>query len=341
MMANRNRTSRSPGPTQGTTLRNGGEDEHDDVVDDLSGPDVAAGTGPRRRWRRRRRTSRGAGPRLHAGHRRHARRPRSGRLDQLAADPGRLGLQPPRPDRPGQRPPPRPGLVVDDAHRLGAADADRLRRDHVLAGPAQRSTGARRRHRRPALGVPQTLRAVARRFVPRPHAVHRHLRRQDIPQYQRRPHRRPRRADRRCGLGSRGGRQPARLPLHERADRRQREDRRRHDRLRALQGRHLLHLRPRPADRRRVVAHVHRRPAGRSGRRHLGRPPDDVPGGRRRLDSRQLRSGHQPHLLVHLAGQAVGAAVAGHRRRRALHEQRAGARPGHRRARLVLPVRAR
>ena len=54
------------------------------------------------------------------------------------------------------------------------------------------------------------------------------------------------------------------------ADRRQRQDRRRHDRLRALQGRHLLHLRPRPADRRRAVAHVDDRPAGRSGRRHLG-----------------------------------------------------------------------
>ena len=54
----------------------------------------------------------------------------------------------------------------------------------------------------------------------------------------------------------------------------------------------------------------------------------------------QLRPGHQPDLLVDLAGQAVGAAVARHRRRRALHEQRPGPRPGHRRARLVLPVRA-
>ena len=120
----------------------------------------------------------------------------------------------------------------------------------------------------------------------------------------------------------------------------QREDRRRHDRLRALQGRHLLHLGPRPADRRGAVAHVDRRPAGRSGRRHVGRPAGDVPGRRRRLDSGQLRPGHEPHLLVDLAGQAVGAAVARHRRRRALHEQRARPRPGHRPARLVLPVRA-
>ena len=80
---------------------------------------------------------------------------------------------------------------------------------------------------------------------------------------------------------------------------------------------------------------------GRSGRRHVGRPAGGVPSRRRRVDSGQLRPGHQPHLLVDVAGQAVGAAVARHRRRRALHEQRARARPGHRRARLVLPVRAR
>ena len=64
--------------------------------------------------------------------------------------------------------------------------------------------------------------------------------------------------------------------------------------------------------------------------------PTTFPRRRRRLDSGQLRPGDQPHLLVHLAGQAVGAAVARHRRRRALHEQRARPRPGDRQARLVL-----
>ena len=56
--------------------------------------------------------------------------------------------------------------------------------------------------------------------------------------------------------------------------------------------------------------------------------------------SRQLRPRNQPHVLVDVAGQTVGAVVTRHRRRRALHEQRACTRPGDRPARMVLPVRA-
>ena len=78
----------------------------------------------------------------------------------------------------------------------------------------------------------------------------------------------------------------------------------------------------------------------RARRRHLGRPPPDVPGRRRLVDPRRLRPRDQPHLLVHVAGQAVGAGVAQDRRRRPLHEQRARARPRDGRAAVVLPVRA-
>ena len=229
---------------------------------------------------------------------------------------------------------------MDDDDRPGAADADRPRRHHVPAGPAQRGAGARCGHRRPDLGVPQAVRALAGRLVPRPHPVDRHLRRQDLPEHERRPHRRPRRPHRRRGLGPRGGRQRARLPLHERADRREREDRRRHDGLRALQGRHLLHLRPRPANRGGALAHVDDRPAGGTRRRHLGRPARNLPGRRRRLDSGKLRPGDEPDLLVDVPGQAVGPAVARHGRRRPLHQQCPRPRPRHRRHRLVLPVRA-
>ena len=162
-------------------------------------------------------------------------------------------------------------------------------------------------------GSTAVVRELARRLVPSPHPVDRHLRRQDLPEHERRPHRRPRRPDRRRGLGPHRRRHPARLPLHQRAHRRRRADHRGHDRLRALQGRHLLHLGPRRADGGRAVADVDHRPARRPRRRHLGRPAGDVPGRRRRVDSRQLRPRHRPHLLVDLAGQAVGAAVARHR----------------------------
>ena len=116
----------------------------------------------------------------------------------------------------------------------------------------------------------------------------------------------PRPGHRRGGVGSRGRRQRPRLPLHERADRRQRQGRGRHDRLRALQGGRLLHLGPRRADRGGAVADLDHRAPRRPGRRLLGRPAAAVPRRGRFMDSRQLRSRDQPDLLVDLAGQAVG-----------------------------------
>ena len=117
---------------------------------------------------------------------------------------------------------------------------------------------------------------------------------------------------------------PAGLPLHERADRGERQHRLRHDRLPELQERRLLHLGPRSGHRRAGVAHVDHRASGRAGGRHLGRPAADLPRRRRLVDPGQLRPGDEPDLLVDLAGQAVGPRVAQDGRRRALHEQRAG-----------------
>ena len=113
------------------------------------------------------------------------------------------------------------------------------------------------------------------------------------------------------------------------------------DRLPAVQERHVLHPRPRRADRKGAVAHVDDREAGRTRRRHLGQPAADVPRGRRRLDDRQLRSRHQSRLLGHGPGQAVGAISARHRRRRALHEQHARARSEDRKDGVVLPAHPR
>ena len=64
-------------------------------------------------------------------------------------------------------------------------------------------------------------------------------------------------------------------------------------------------------------------------------------GRQRRVDSRQLRSGREPRLLGHGAGQAVGASRARHRRRGPLHELDARARSRHREDEVVLPAPAR
>ena len=204
----------------------------------------------------------------------------------------------------------------------------------------QRRAGGGRRDRRPRLGVPARPERVGRVGAEPAQPVDRDLRRQGVPERGRRPHRRPRCAHRRRGVGPRGRRQRARLPVHERPHRRQREGRGRHDRVRALQGGRLLHLGPRRRDRGGAVAHVDHRAPRRPRRRHLGRSAAAVPRRRRLLDSRQLRPGQQPHVLVDLAGEAVGQPDPRHRRRRALQQQRAGARRGHRRAVVVLPVLA-
>ena len=293
----------------------------------------AAAAGRRRRPR--------PGRAVRAGDGRDAAEPRSGRLAALAAHARRLGLQPARPDRPRQRAPAAARLVHPAAARPEPAGPAGPRRPDVHPESARLRAGGRRGDRGPPLGVPQDVRGHAGRHVPQPHPDAGHLRRQGLRHDERCAHPGARRADRRGRVGPHRGRLAPRLPLHERAHRGARTDRRRHHRLRALQGRRLLHLGPRPGDRRRAVAHGdHRRPR-RAGRRYLGRPAGHVPGGRRRVDSRQLRPGAGPALLGDGAGQALGAAVARHRRRRALHEQRAGARSADRRAGLVLPVRAR
>ena len=81
--------------------------------------------------------------------------------------------------------------------------------------------------------------------------------------------------------------------------------------------------------------------AGGTRRRHLGQSAADVPRRRRRLDDGQLRSRDEPGLLGHGAGEAVGAVPARHRRRRALHEQHARARPEDGQDGLVLPAHPR
>ena len=111
--------------------------------------------------------------------------------------------------------------------------------------------------------------------------------------------------------------------------------------MQPLQGGRLLHHRPRCGHRQGTVAHVDHRPAGRARRRHLGRPAAQVPGRQRRVDPRQLRSGRQPRLLGHGAGEAVGASGPRHRRVRALHELDARARSRHREDEVVLPAPSR
>ena len=114
-----------------------------------------------------------------------------------------------------------------------------------------------------------------------------------------------------------------------------------HHRMHPLQGRRLLHHRPRCGDRQGDVAHVDHRPSRRARRRHLGRPAAEVPRRRRHVDRRQLRSGNQPRLLGHRAGQAMGAGGPRHRRRRALYQLDARARSRHRQDEVVLPAPSR
>ncbi len=203
-----------------------------------------------------------AGPvrrRLRARHRRHAPGPRAGRLADVAPHPRRLGLQPPRPDRPRQRR--RPAHGVDPRPHRGAAagHAARLRRRPLHAEPRRRHPGHRRGHRRPRLGAPpRGARRHRRLRLQHPlgeQPEHRHLR-LDHPRHQRRrPHLRPRRRDRPDGVGDAG----ARLPDPSRdpelgAHRRRRQGRlgpELHARRRA---RRLRHHRPRPPHRRGAVA---------------------------------------------------------------------------------------
>ena len=80
---------------------------------------------------------------------------------------------------------------------------------------------------------------------------------------------------------------------------------------------------------------------GEPGGDTWGDLPLHVPRRQRRVDPGQLRSGREPGLLGHRAGQAVGASGPRHRRRRALHELDARARSRHRKDEVVLPAPAR
>ena len=166
---------------------------------------------------------------VRAGHRRDAAGASARRLAHVAPHPGRLGLQPARSDRPRQRRRPAPGLVPRPARRRAAAGhAAGLRRRPLHAEPERRHPGHRRGHRGPALGVPA---AAARRRLRAHHArrVHdqpqpRHLRRVDHRHQRRRVRLRPRRKDRRAGMGDSGARLPDPSGQSEhRADHRERQ----------------------------------------------------------------------------------------------------------------------
>ncbi len=86
--------------------------------------------------------------------RRDAARPRSGRLAHVAAHARHLGLQPAEADRQEQRRALAHGLDASARARNAGRHSARARRRHVFSEPERRDPGARRRERRPALGIP-------------------------------------------------------------------------------------------------------------------------------------------------------------------------------------------
>ena len=160
-----------------------------------------------------------AGPRRRAGrvppvvrprHRRDARGPRAGRLAVVAPDAGRLGLQPPRPDRPRQRRDVADGVVARPDRGQPGGDAARLRRRPLHAEPRRRHPGHRRGHRRPRLGAPPRVSRRHRGVRRRPHdqPQHRHLRPAHHRHQRRQPRIRPRRGNRPPRVGDRDPRLP-------------------------------------------------------------------------------------------------------------------------------------
>ena len=281
----------------------------------------------------------GAGPGRHPGHRRDAAGPRPRRLVELASHPRWMGVQPARPDRPEQRGRAAARLVLGPRARGVADDAARARRRHVCRKPGQRGPRPRRAHGRLPVGVPpRDGRAAPERGAD---AQPCRLPGPGHPEHRRRARRRAGRPDRRGALGHAGRRRPGRLHLLERTDRRRWDHHRRHDRLRALPRRHLLHRRRRRPHRPAAVADLDHRPPRRDRRRHLGRPAAHVPRGERRVDDRQLRPGHRARLLGHVAAQAAQPRRARHRRRRALQQLDARPRPRDGRDGVVLPAHPR
>ena len=176
------------------------------------------------------------------------------------------------------------GVVVGDGrHRRAGGDAARLRRHHVSAEPARRHSGARRGNRRSDLGVP----ARARRGTARTSGCATGGGEQtDIPRLSQRPATGGGDTGRgiqrniaifgdkifgttndahivaldartgQAGVGHQGRRFEAGLRVHLRPHRRSRQSDRRDHGVQPLQGRRLLHHRPRCGDRKGAVAHV-------------------------------------------------------------------------------------
>ena len=133
-------------------------------------------------------------------------------LADVAPHHRRLGLQPPRRDRPRERRRPAHGVVAGAHPGVPVGHAARLPRGAVHAQPQRRHTGHRRGDRRPHLGAP-ARRARRRRRVPAgwpgdQQPQHRHLRPAHHRHQRRHPRLRPRRRVRRDGVGDAGPRLP-------------------------------------------------------------------------------------------------------------------------------------
>ena len=256
----------------------------------------------------------------------------------------RLGLQPPRPDRPRERRRPAHGLVAGAHPGVPVGHAARLRRGAVHAQPQRRHPGHRRGDRRPHLGAP-ARRARRRRRVPagRPldqQPQHRHLRPAHHRHERRHPRLRPRRRDRRDGVGDRGPRLPRELGHAGRGP----DNRRRQGRLgpqlpAAGRARGVRGRRPRRPDGGRGVAAAAGSGARRARRRELGQRAVRGAHARRRVDGPQLRPRPRPRLSGHV-GYLAGPEVHARRGRQPapLPQLDAGAGRRHRRDPLVLPA---
>ena len=109
--------------------------------------------------------------------------------------------------------------------------------------------------------------------------------------------------------------------------------------LRPLRRRSLFHQRVRSGNRDARMEVQHDRAQRRAGRRHVGQADGPLSRRRRNVDYRLLRSGPEPDVLGHRAGQAVGAGQprADGLRQGAVHEFDAGA-PRERREALAWHV---
>ena len=160
----------------------------------------------------RRRPAARAGPQQSArrhppGDRRHAAGPRSGRLAAVwRRTYDAAGYSPLDADRQDQRRRPAPGLVVGAAGRPERVDARRPRRGPVRARLRRQGARARRRQRRPAVGV-RAAPAAGRGAEPQ--ARHVHLRRPALRADVGPARRGPRRADRHSSSGRRRSASPA------------------------------------------------------------------------------------------------------------------------------------